>query len=208
MRGQRFFGDGGLPGSALSELFLTKYEDVLSANRLAAFVYFTCQGNLFMLAGEEFGRSKLGDSNSYRSRPEINMLRWKQTVEFADLISYYRGLIRLRKRLPGLYDKSPGAAERIGRETIHGSGVVSFTVDNAPLPGRQEECPWPELFIVYNAGDTVALVNVPEGQWTVLADGEEADCRKKAFLRDGNLPVEAKSGMMLGRKVLQEDIAV
>ena len=51
-------------------------------------------------------------------------------------------------------------------------------------------------------------MSVPAGQWTVLADAEEADCRKRAVLRDGSLLIGAKSGMMLGRDVLQEDMAV
>ena len=41
--------------------FTSRFEDVLAANRLAAFIYFTCQGNLLMQAGEEFGRTKLGE---------------------------------------------------------------------------------------------------------------------------------------------------
>ena len=53
-----------------------------------------------MQAGEEYGRTKFGDGNSYRSDPKLNMMRWHQTVEFADLLSYYEGLISLRKNCP------------------------------------------------------------------------------------------------------------
>ena len=41
------------------------------------------------------------------------MLKWGRTVEYAELVDYYRGLIRLRKKLPGLCDKSRSAAARI-----------------------------------------------------------------------------------------------
>ena len=44
-------------------------EDIVAANKLAALIYFTCQGYVFFQAGEEFGRTKLGDDNSYRSAP-------------------------------------------------------------------------------------------------------------------------------------------
>ncbi|MDE6517258.1 MAG: type I pullulanase, partial [Acetatifactor sp.] len=110
--------------------FATPYEDVLSANKLAALIYFTCQGNLFLQAGEEFGRTKLGDGNSYRSDPGINMLRWRQTVEHQELVAYYKGLIRLRKRLPGLCDKSADAAGRILEKKVLGPGAVAFRMDN------------------------------------------------------------------------------
>ena len=68
-------------------IFTTTYEDVMEANKLGAFIYFTCQGHLFMQAGEEYGRTKFGDGNSYRSHPEINMMRWEQTVEFAGKVA-------------------------------------------------------------------------------------------------------------------------
>ncbi len=175
--------------------FTRRYEDVLAANRLAAFIYFTCQGNLFMQAGEEFGRTKLGEENSYCSRPEINMLRWHQTVEFGDLVEYYRGLIRLRKKLPGLCDKSPGAEMRITAKSIHRDGVVSFRVNNRAL-GHES---WEELLIVYNASPDDYRMRVPEGSWEVLADGKAADCRRMIEEGVREVPVEGRSGMLLAR---------
>ena len=184
-----------------TEDFTVKRQDILAANKLAAFIYSTCQGRLFLQAGEEFGRTKLGDGNSYRSRPEINMLRWRQTVEFSDLVEYYKGLFRLRKRLPGLCDKSPDAAGRIRQETVHGEGVVSFVVENAaPQDGQTAEGGWKELFIAYNAGRTDVLLDFPSGDWELLADGTKADCREKAVRHAADkLSVRALSGMMLGR---------
>lgn len=160
--------------------FAVPYKDVLSANKLAALIYFTCQGNLFLQAGEEFGRTKLGDQNSYRSHPGINMLRWRQTVEYKELVDYYKGLIRLRKRLPGLCDKRAEAAGRILNKNVIGPGIVSFHMDNRPqeqpgMPERDRKCTPQELFVVYNASDGEAEVRLPEGVWVVLADGQRAD---------------------------------
>ena len=182
-----------------SSVYTEKYEDVLEANKLAAFIYFTCQGHLFLQAGEEFGRTKFGDGNSFRSDPEINMLRWHQTLEFADLLEYYEGLISLRKKLPGLCDKSPEAFRRISGKKVQKEGVVSFLVDNRT--GSPSEDNWDQLFIVYNAEDKTT-VTLPSGNWTVLADKFSTDCHKDAlFTSDGQLIVEARCGMMLGRKV-------
>lgn len=185
--------------------FYKKYEDVLAANKLAAFIYFTCQGNLFLQAGEEFGRTKLGEDNSYCSPPELNMLKWSRTAEYRELVDYYRGLIRLRKRLPGLCDKSPDAAGRIRSGRVHQKGVVSFLVDNR-APG---ECPWEELFVIYNASNKKRRVQMPKlaaaeepasghGVWEVLADGWEADCRKRVEIPENGIWVPACSGMLLG----------
>ena len=175
--------------------FSERYEDVLAANKLAAFIYFTCQGRLFLQAGEEFARTKLGESNSYCSSPEINMLQWDRTIEYAELVNYYRGLIRLRKKLPGLCDKSPQAVKRIRSRRIHKEGVVSFLVDNK----SQGSCgSWDNLYVIYNAADEDWDIMIPEGSWEILADGRETDCRKAAEKTKKGIRVEAHSGMLLG----------
>ena len=176
--------------------FTKRYEDVLAANKLAAFIYFTCQGKLFLQAGEEFGRTKLGEGNSYCSSPEINMLQWSRTVEYSELVDYYKGLIRLRKKLPGLCDKSAPAVERITDQRIHQAGVVSFKVDNRPARGRGE---WDELFVVYNAASEDCNVELPEGIWEILADGRDADCRKAVPKTKKDVRIEAHSGILLGK---------
>lgn len=175
------------------EEYLTPHRDILAANKLAAFIYFTCQGHLFFQAGEEFGRTKFGDENSYRSAPEVNMLRWKQTVVFRELVDYYRGLIALRKNLAGLYDKSSTASSRISAKTIHREGVVSFFVDNG---GGQEN--WDELYVVYNASEQLYTVELKTEGWEILADGERADFRQKAAKQ---VHVAAHSGLLMGRRI-------
>lgn len=183
---------------------------LLGANKLAAFICFTCQGNIFFQAGEEFGRTKFGDDNSYRSAPEINMLRWKQAERFRELVEYYRGLISLRLRLPGLCDKSPEAWRRIHDQTVHGEGVVSFRVDNRSGAAGDEglkDSGWGELLIYYNASDKSFPVELPgspgasgapeRAEWEILADSFSADCRKPVT---GKTEVKACSGMLLGRR--------
>ena len=134
------------------------------------------------------------------------MLDWGRTAVYGELVDYYKGLMRLRKRLPGLCDKSPEAVARISCGRIHGEGVVSFLVDNrAPA-----DSPWEELFIVYNASGQETAVSMPEGAlspegpegqyglWEVLADGLETDCRRKAEIAGGQILVAAHSGLLLG----------
>ena len=176
-------------GALKPEEYLVPHRDVLAANKLAAFICFTCQGNLFFQAGEEFGRTKFGDENSYRSAPEVNMLRWKQTLVFQELVEYYRGLIRLRKKLPGLCDKSPEAGRRISGQTVHRDGVVSFLVDNGG--------DWEQLHILYNASDEDYNVELQGAEWEILADGEQADIRRSVC---GGVTAAAHSGLLLGKR--------
>ncbi len=55
-------------------------ENVIRANRLAAAINFCCQGHLFLLAGEEYGRTKCGVRNSYNSAPELRACPHKLKV--------------------------------------------------------------------------------------------------------------------------------
>lgn len=154
MRGKEIVG-----GNVDKEAYLEPYADILAANKLSALMYFTCQGHLFFQAGEEFGRTKFGDENSYRSEPEINMLRWGQTVRFRELVDYYKGLIALRKQLPGLCDKSVGAAMRISGKTVHREKTVSFFVDNRTENGNDT---WDTLYVIYNASALDFEVMLPK----------------------------------------------
>jgi len=188
-------------------VYTKKDREILEANKLAAFIYFTCQGHIFFQAGEEFGRTKFGDGNSYRSHPELNMLRWQQTQEFADLLGYYEGLIALRKQLPGLYDKSKEAAYRVTDKKVWKEGVVSFCLDNTRREHQNDEVSeeptenWKELFIIYNGEKETVSVALPDGEWTVLADKNSTNCRKIPVVNEqGLLTVEGCCGMMLGKK--------
>ena len=167
--------------------------DLLERNKLAAFIYFTCQGMIFMQAGEEFGRTKLGDGNSYCSPPEINMLCWERAQRFETLTDYYCELTRLRKSLPGLCDKSPAAASRLTARTVHRPGTVSFQVKEG---GPQGEL----LLIVYNASPEAFALSLPDGSWTLRADGQQADQRRPAGQAGGQITVSPYSGMLLLRE--------
>lgn len=140
---------------------------VLRANRLAAAIYLTCQGRLFLLSGEEFARTKEGAENSYCDPIAINRLDWQRADQNRDLCDYYRGLIALRREIPGLCEKGDNAKAAIRRETIEGPGCVSFVVENAVL---EADCTWGQLFLVYNAAEQAKDISLPEGDWALLAD--------------------------------------
>lgn len=148
--------------------FALRDEEILRANRMAAAVYFTCQGKIFFLSGEEAARTKLGDENSYVSPPGLNCLDWERFYAFEDLEEYYRGLIAFRKNMPGLYDKSEHAGERIFAEHVLTDGCLQFCVDN-------RECAlWDVLCVVYNSTENEQKITLPQGEWELLVDGENS----------------------------------
>lgn len=138
--------------------------------RLAAGIYLTCQGRLFFLSGEEFARTKGGLEDSYNAPIAINRLDWERAWEERELADYYRGLIALRKQLPGLCDKSPQAAERI-RTAWKRKGFVGFFVDNR---GKGMPDTWKTLCILYNRKEEPVSVPLEGDGWEVLADGKDS----------------------------------
>lgn len=171
-------------------------EAVLKANQLAAAIYFTCQGHIFMLSGEEFGRTKQGDENSFRSPISLNCLDWGRAYENRELVEYYRGLIALRFQLPGLCDKSETAFRRITERKIEAPGCVSFCVDNE---GETHESRWKRLLIAYNAGEKSRRIRLPEGTWSVLmADGDSWLWKREDVVAEEKFAVSPTSAVILG----------
>ncbi len=143
--------------------------------RLAAGIYLTCQGTPFFLSGEEFARTKGGRDNTYNASIDINRLNWKQAEKEQELIEYYRGMIGLRKQLPGLCDKSAEAKERI--QTLQKRpGCVGFLVDNRAndKEATKQQNGWEKLCIIYNANQKSENIHLSEGTWEILADGEDS----------------------------------
>ena len=163
-------------------------------NRLAAAICFFCQGRIFIHAGEEFGRTKGGIKNSYCSSPQVNRLDWHRAWENRDLVDYYRGLIALRKQLPGLQDKSETAAKRILQATDIAPNCAAVLLDN-----RGENSRWQQLYLCFNCGDRPVDLTLPEGNWQVLADGENAFCWKENVCLTGKTEIPPKSALLLGK---------
>lgn len=163
-------------------------------NRLAAAICFSCQGRLFLHAGEEFGRTKGGVKNSYRSSPDINRLDWQRAWENRDLVDYYRGLIALRKQLPGLQDKTEAASKRILRATEAAYNCAAVLLDN-----RGENCRWQQLYLCFNCGMEARELTLPDGSWQTLVDGEDSFLWKKEIRIAKKAVIPAKSALLLGK---------
>lgn len=171
--------------------------EILRANRLAAAINFCCQGYPFLLAGEEFARTKLGVKNSYASPPELNRMDWTRAWENRSLVEYYQGLIALRKQCPGLCEKSPQAAGRFTRIWELTPNCVGAEVDN------RGDGPWQTLCLLFNASETAVAAELPRGVWERLADGESSVCWRSPERLEETVTVAHKSALILGRRTLQ-----
>lgn len=167
------------------------------AYRLAAGIYMTCQGNLFFLSGEEFGRTKNGIADSYNSPIAVNRLDWEKAWEERSLVVYYQGLIALRKQLPGLCDKSETAWKRIGRRWKK-DGIAGFELDNSM---ENSTSVWKTLRIIYNAGQKAEEIRLSGEGWEILADARDSFQWKRPVRVTGTISVEPVSFVIAGCRV-------
>ena len=94
---------------------------------LANSVVFTSQGTSFMLAGEEFLRTKQGNSNSYNSSYEVNELDYELKVDNLDMFNNYKKLIALKQNVDGLHLDKEGIKSMVV-ETHQSGNVIKYNI--------------------------------------------------------------------------------
>ena len=159
--------------------YLTKYEDLLAMNKLAAAIVQFSKGIPFMQAGEEGGRTKLGEDNSYCSSKELNQLDWKRMYEYEELINYYKGLIEVRKSFIGFYDFSENFALNIVFLNNLPKKVVAYRIK-----GINEKDDWKEVIVILNASMEEVRIQLDTCEWKVLVDEKSANSKGLKFIKD------------------------
>lgn len=87
--------------------------DEVTAKKMAILsnsVVFTSQGITFMLAGEEFLRTKGGDHNSYQSSYEVNELNYDLKIKHQDMVEIYKKLLSFKQNVNGMHLDKEGCA--------------------------------------------------------------------------------------------------
>ena len=172
-------------------------EKLVAMNKLAAALTLTSQGIVFMQAGEEFARTKLGDENSYVSSDEINQIDWNNLVKYADLAQYYAGLIKIRKHFAPFREPTKKSAELIQFSDTK-SGIVAYTLENTVTPEKE----WKSVAVIANANDTEQTVELiaKNTKWKVIADGKKAGLETLGIVSGNSVTVPPLSAMILVQK--------
>ena len=98
-------------------------------NVLANSVIFTSQGTSFMLAGEEFLRTKQGNENSYNASYKVNELDYSLKIKHPAMMQSYTKLIDLKQTFGGLWlDKDHNEAINVN-VTSDGS-MISYKLSS------------------------------------------------------------------------------
>lgn len=182
--------------------FTKKDEKVLAVNKLVAGIVMTCKGTPFFQAGEEFGRTKLGDENSYISSVDINKLDWERSAEYSELVEYYKGLIAFRQNFSAFNDRSMYELNFI-YPICTKDGVVAYEMNN--VHGHKDK--WSSIVVVYNRNETPYEVTLPDGKWQKLIDKASSALWKqncllgnKNAVKEQKVLVEGVSIAVFGKK--------
>ena len=137
--------------------------------RLTLATVLTSQGIPFLHAGTEMLRSKGGDENSYQSSDAVNAIKWDDKRRHAKTVGYVRDLIALRKAHPGFrMGETATIAEHLAFERPDSSGqLIAYRITDAPGDA------WSDILVVLNADRASRRIDLPEGNWLQVVDGNE-----------------------------------
>ena len=175
-------------------------ERVLEANKLAAGIIYTAAGLPFMLSGEEYGKTKHGNDNSFDSGKEVNQIDWVRAARMGDLLDFYRTLVALRRANPDWFSAEHIAVEAPGDTVayrVHDTAVLINPGHNdAALEARAIEQAYAD-----DAHDD--LPAAPAGAqsaqplaWACVLDSTSADPARPtlaAVRPDGVFPMPARA---------------
>ncbi|MDE7107273.1 MAG: hypothetical protein K2O39_03035 [Clostridiales bacterium] len=107
--------------------------DDIKRCKLVASAVLMSSGMSFLLAGEEMGRTKYGNENSYDSPVKLNQINWSRQEAFKELHDYYSNLIHLRRQYSAQLFSYAETAKSVafsygsGFEGNGGTGAFTFT---------------------------------------------------------------------------------
>ena len=166
--------------------YTKRYSDLVAMNKLAGAITFTSQGTSFILAGEEFCRTKKGDENSYQSGFKINQLDWTSLQTFGDVSDYYKGLISLRRHIPSFRDNTDVTAKDISFIDDVPDGVLAYTLSDNK---------YGKVFVGFNSADKSAKLDL-DGSYVQLVNEETAGLDSLGEV-SGSVTIPARSAAVL-----------
>ena len=190
------------------ESYAQRDNDIVDMNKMVAALTLTSQGTVFMQAGEEFARTKFGDENSFISSDKINQLDWSSLVKYADLNSYYSGLIDIRKNFKPFRDPTTTSAKLV-QFADTGDGVIAYTLENTLTKGKE----WSNVAVLFNANDSEQTVTLKAAdgktlpsEWVIVADKNSAGLNSLGTVSGNTVTLPAKSSMVLADKTSFEKL--
>jgi len=171
-------------------------------NKLAALFLLTSRGITMISEGQEFARSKviakdpkvsdshqgMIDHNSYDKDNETNYINYEHASINKDLLNYYKGLIKLRKKY-----------EAFRRATY--DQVLFFDLNDNPFGlGYSVEYNNDSFIVLFNANTKInENFILPKGEWIVLVNSENAGTKSLGTIIS-KVNLDPSTGIVLKKK--------
>ena len=173
----------------------TKSESSIAAyHRFASSIPLLSQGIPFIHAGQEFQRSKNGDSNSYQSGDEINSLKWNLVSKNSDTRNYFKGLLLLRASHPAFRSNNSAALKANLKFLKSSNDVIAYSLNGAQLGDT-----WKSIIVIHNSSTKNSTITLPtKADWNIVVDGKRAGTKVLKTLNSASAAqVPALSTMVL-----------
>lgn len=153
--------------------------DRIKKAKLANAIILTSQGVPFLLAGDDFGRSKNGNSNSYNNNdPNVNPIHWSLKATNKDMFNYHKGLIALRKAHPAFRMTNVDMVNKSIEFANSPDSVIEYVIKD-----HANGDAWKHILVIFNSNNNDLLLKV-KGKWTIVVDGENAGVIPLAIVKD------------------------
>ena len=171
--------------------FRQRNETLVKQNKLAGGLLNMSQGIMFTLAGEEMGRSKDNDENSYKSSVTLNMIDWNLAKTNSDIVDYYKGMREIREKFSPLRDDTKSSLS--GYKCYSGESA-SDTYAGVWTNDKAGE--WKKLAVIANntSNKKNYTINSSEGSnWVIIANGSSAGVKSLGAVSNGTFSVDGYS---------------
>jgi len=170
-----------------------KPADIAQLSQLAASIALLSQGMPFIQAGQEFLRSKGGDTNSYKSSDLVNSLKWGTQSANAATVKYYKGLIALRKAHPAFRMATTDLVKKNLKFLTSPEGTIAYSINGSDVKDSALT-----IVVVHNANTTAQTITLPKsGSWSVLVESGRAGTTVLRKITGGSVSVEARSTLVI-----------
>lgn len=169
--------------------------DLVKMDKMANAIVLTSQGIPFLHAGEEMLRTKHGEHNSFNKPDSVNQIDWSWKWDHADVAKYYQDLITLRRSHPAFRMTS---AEMI-RTNLKFMEPVQPKVVAYTINGRAVGDTWSEIIVIFNANRKPVTMEIPNGTWNVVVEGEKIELKNHKVVKGGTTTIAELSTRIIYR---------
>ena len=170
--------------------------ELLRRSALATSILLLSFGTPFLHAGQEWGRTKQGASNSYNLPDSINGFDWQRVQANAQLTDFIRGIIKLRKHFAAIFNLTDyQSINRVFSILMQGYGCLAYRLNlgedaatmasgsgasgMADAAGAEDASPAGSesyLYIAHNVGkEPIKNLPLPNGKYKVLVNTPEVN---------------------------------